>query len=97
MAPCGGHQVRLDAQRPEIVIGSEPAGELPVARAAAVQPADEIAHRSGLVRPHGAGQQPGLPHRVVLDRKVAHREQPAAWVVGQRRRDVPRYDPGGEA
>jgi hypothetical protein len=56
MASCGGHQVRLDAQRPEIVIGGEPAGELPVARAAAVQPADEVAHRRGLLRPHGAGQ-----------------------------------------
>ena len=97
MAPCGGHQVRLDAQRPEIVIGGEPAGELPVARAAAVQPADEIAHRSGLVRPHGAGQQPGLPHWVILDRKVAHREQSAARVVGQRHRDMPGNDPGGEA
>jgi hypothetical protein len=74
MAPGGGHQVRLDAQRPEVVIGGEPAGELPVARAAGVQPAGEIAHRGGLLRLHGAGQQPGLPHRVVLDREVAHRE-----------------------
>jgi hypothetical protein len=97
MAPCGSHQVRLDAQCPEIVIGGEPAGELPVARAPGVQPADEIADGSGLLRPHGAGQQPGLPHRVVPGRKVAHREQPAAWVVGQRHRDMPGNDPGGEA
>jgi hypothetical protein len=97
MAPGGGHQVRLDAQRMEIVVGGEPAGELPVARAAGVQPTDQIAHRGGLLRPHGAGQQPGLPHRVILDRQVAHREQAAAWVVGQRHRDMPGDDPGGEA